>query len=335
MAGSGERDSAAIVTEALTKRFKSKDGIVQALRGVSFTVERERIFTILGPNGAGKTTLLRILTTMMRPTSGTAHIEGYEIGRQNIHIRNLIGIVAQDNHFDKYLTVWQNLALHAQMHGMEKPVYTKRINELLERVDLADRRNDYLDNFSGGMQRRVALIRALIHEPKLLFMDEPTTGLDPSARREIWDTLQELKRRTTVILTTHYMEEADRLSDHILILNQGEVMMSGTAKELKQHLSPPGIYELHLNTPNAAYYLQQLAPLIHGASLMDDHGLRFQLKRPEDLALILQHIPPAEVKSLGLAQVDLETVYLSVAGHPMPFTEAAAAASTSAREGQA
>jgi ABC-2 type transport system ATP-binding protein len=339
MAGSGEPATAAIVTEALTKRFKSKDGIVQALRGVSFTVERERIFTILGPNGAGKTTLLRILTTMMRPTSGTARIEGYEIGRQNIHIRNLIGIVAQDNHFDKYLTVWQNLALHAQMHGMEKPAYTKRINELLERVDLADRKHDYLDNFSGGMQRRVALIRALIHEPKLLFMDEPTTGLDPSARREIWDTLQDIKRRTTVILTTHYMEEADRLSDHILILNRGEVMMSGTAKELKQHLSPPGIYELHLNKPSAAHYLQQLAPLIHCASLMDDHSLRFQLNQPEDLARILQDIPAPEVKSLGLAQADLETVYLSVAGQSAPFTETAAVPSQTVqapmnREGQ-
>ena len=325
VAGSGDASNAAIVTNALAKRFKSKDGTVEALRGVSFTVERERIFTILGPNGAGKTTLLRILTTMMRPTSGTAHIEGYEIGRQNIHIRNLIGIVAQDNHFDKYLTVWQNLVLHAQMHGLEKPEYTRRIHELLERVNLMDRRNDFLDNFSGGMQRRVALIRALIHQPKLLFMDEPTTGLDPSARREIWDTLQDLKRRTTVILTTHYMEEADRLSDHILILNQGEVMMSRTAQELKQHLSPPGIYELHLNTPTAAQTLTQLAPFIHQASLMDEQSLRFQLNQPDQLSEILQHVPAAAVKSLGLAQADLETVYLSVAGHPLPFSAQAGA----------
>jgi len=310
---------AAIVTQELTKRFKSAGGTVQALRGVSFAVERERIFTILGPNGAGKTTLLRILTTMMRPTTGTAWIEGFEIGRQNIHIRNLIGIVAQDNHFDKYLTVWQNLVLHAQMHGMEEKAYTRRISELLERVGLTERKNDYLDDFSGGMQRRVALIRALIHEPKLLFMDEPTTGLDPAARREIWDTLQDLKRRTTVILTTHYMEEADRLSDHILILNKGQVTMSGTANELKSLLSPPGIYELHLNTPNAAHYLPQLAPFIHDAELIDEDGLRFKLNQPDGLPQIIQQIPPAELKSVGLAQADLETVYLSVAGKPVPL----------------
>jgi ABC-2 type transport system ATP-binding protein len=312
---------AAIVTEALTKRFKSAEGTVQALAGVSFTVERERIFTILGPNGAGKTTLLRILTTMMRPTTGTAWIEGFEIGRQNINIRNLIGIVAQDNHFDKYLSVWQNLVLHAQMHGMEEADYTRRINELLERVGLNERRNDCLDDFSGGMQRRVALIRALIHEPKLLFMDEPTTGLDPAARREIWDTLQDLKRRTTVILTTHYMEEADRLSDHILILNRGQVTMSGTANELKSLLSPPGIYELHLTRPDAAGYLRQLAPLIHDATLIGEDGLCFQLNQPDNLAEIVRQIPPAELKSLGLAQADLETVYLSVAGQPVPLLE--------------
>jgi ABC-2 type transport system ATP-binding protein len=311
--------SAAIVTETLTKRFKSAEGHVQALRGVSFSVERERIFTILGPNGAGKTTLLRILTTMMRPSSGTAWIEGYEIGRQNIHIRNLIGIVAQDNHFDRYLTVWQNLVLHAQMHGLEKPEYTRRLHELLERVGLLDRKNDSLEEFSGGMQRRVALIRALIHEPKLLFMDEPTTGLDPAARREIWDTLQDLKRKTTVILTTHYMEEADRLSDYILILNHGELMIEGTAQALKAHLSPPGIYELILTVPHAAQAMQQLAPFIRDASLIDAEGLRFQLHHPEDLARILEHVPPNEVKSLGLAQVDLETVYLSVAGQPAPL----------------
>lgn len=308
---------AAIVTDTLAKRFKSSEGTVQALRGVSFSVERERIFTILGPNGAGKTTLLRILTTMMRPSSGTAWIEGFEIGRQNIHIRNLIGIVAQDNHFDKYLTVWQNLELHAQMHGMNKDTYTKRISELLERVGLLGRKNDYLDDFSGGMQRRVALIRALIHEPKLLFMDEPTTGLDPAARREIWDTLQDIKQRTTVILTTHYMEEADRLSDHILILNRGEVMMSGTADELKQLLSPPGIYELQLTSHNAAAMLQQLVPYIHDAQVVDEQTLTFKLNQPDCLTQIVQQIPQAELKSLGLAQVDLETVYLSVAGQPV------------------
>lgn len=309
----GADSRAAIVVKGLAKRFKSSSGGVQALKGVSFDVRREKVFTILGPNGAGKTTLLRILTTVMRPSAGTAFIEGFEIGRQNIHIRQLIGIVAQENHFDKYLTVWQNLVLHAQMHGLEKRVYERRIQELLERVELYDRRDDNLDDFSGGMQRRVALIRALIHEPKLLFLDEPTTGLDPVARREIWDTIQELKRNTTVILTTHYMEEADRLSDYILILNHGEVMMSGTAEELKRHLSPPNTYELYLTTPTAEEILPRIEDLVQDVTLIAQDALCFKLNRPDDLALLMQRIPPESFKSIGLAEADLETVYMTVA----------------------
>jgi ABC-2 type transport system ATP-binding protein len=310
----------AIEARQLKKQFKGRGDAVQALNGVSFSVPREKVFAILGPNGAGKTTLLRILTTVMRPSSGQAWIEGFEIGRQNIQIRQLIGIVAQDNYFDRYLTVWQNLALHAQMHGMEKPLYEPRIRELLEKVELYERRNDFMENFSGGMQRRVALIRALIHQPKILFLDEPTTGLDPSARREIWETIQELKHRTTVILTTHYMEEADRLSDRIMILNHGEVVMTGTAQELKQRISPPETYELFLNTPTAALYGQKLASWIRDPEVADPNLLRFRLNHPDLLSTLVAQIAPEDLKSIGLAQADLETVYLTAAGQGVPFS---------------
>jgi ABC-2 type transport system ATP-binding protein len=214
------------------------------------------------------------------------------------------------------------------MHGLEKPVYDQRIRELLERVELNDRRNDYLDTFSGGMQRRVALIRALIHEPKLLFLDEPTTGLDPAARREIWDTIQDLKHNTTVILTTHYMEEADRLSDRITMLNHGAVVMEGTAEELKRHISPPNTYELTLTVPRASDYQQILRDWVEGASVIDAEALRFQLRRPEDLTAVMARIAPSDLKSLGLAEADLETVYLMVAGQKMPLSSVGAARPT-------
>ncbi len=308
----------AIEADALAKRFKSAGGFVNALNGVSFQVNRESVFAILGPNGAGKTTLLRILTTVMRPSAGTARIEGYEIGRQNIEIRHLIGIVAQDNHFDRYLTAWQNLMLHAQMHGLEKHEAEKRITELLQKVGLYERRSDYLDNFSGGMQRRVALIRALIHKPKILFLDEPTTGLDPAARLEIWQTIQELKQNTTVILTTHYMEEADRLSDQVMILNHGQVMMMGTPAELKQKISPQETYELHLRRPAAAEYLEKLSSMIQDAEIVQPDVLRFKLNRPDDWAAVAAQICPEDLQSIGPVQVDMETVYMSVAGQPMP-----------------
>ncbi|HEY9745883.1 MAG TPA: ABC transporter ATP-binding protein [Oculatellaceae cyanobacterium] len=311
---SNQATAPAILVERLHKQFTGPSGTVHALKGVSFEVARGQVFTILGPNGAGKTTLLRILTSVMRPQSGSAWVEGYELGRENMAIRPLIGIVSQDNHFDRYLTVWQNLDMHARMHGLDRKESAKRISELLERVHLYDRRKDYMETFSGGMQRRVALIRALIHRPRILFLDEPTTGLDPVARREIWNTIQELKQNTTVILTTHYMEEADRLSDRILMLNQGQVVMEGTPVELKRHISPPDIYELYLNRPVAEAYRQTLLHLLEEATVSDPYTLKFKLRRAEDLSVLIGQISPTDLRALGLAEADLEAVYLTVAG---------------------
>lgn len=314
----------AIRVEGVVKSFRGSDGPVKALKGLDFSIPKDKVFAILGPNGAGKTTLLRVLTTIMKPTAGRAWIYGLEVGRQNTQIRQLIGIVAQDNYFDRYLNVWQNLVLHAQMHGMEKPVYEQRIQALLEQVGLYERRFDSLDHFSGGMQRRVALIRALIHRPKLLFLDEPSTGLDPAARLEIWDIIQQLKQETTVILTTHYMEEADRLSDEIMILNYGEIMMRGTPAELKSRISPPNVYELFLNGPKAQEYQQKLLPWISQVEVLDENGLRFQVNAMQDLNALLAAIEPLDLRSIGLAQADLETVYLSVAGQSMATFKAGA-----------
>jgi ABC-2 type transport system ATP-binding protein len=305
---------ASIVVRALAKHFSSHSGTVHALKGVDFEVRRGTVFCILGPNGAGKTTLLRILTTLMRPSAGTAWIENLEVGRQNIQIRPLIGIVAQDNHFDRYLNVWQNLCLHADMHGLPRASAQKRIAELLERVGLYERREDSVEDFSGGMQRRVALIRALIHEPRVLFLDEPTTGLDPAVRRDIWQIIQALKGDTTVILTTHYMEEADRLSDRILILSQGTVVMEGTPDELKRRIVPPDTYELLLSGALAETYRHRLAEYIHEAHIPDPNLLRFRLNRPADWTALMAAIQPEDLQSIGLAQTDLETVYLRVTG---------------------
>lgn len=305
--------NAAISVRALAKHFSSHGGTLQALKGVDFEVERGTVFCILGPNGAGKTTLLRILTTIMRPTSGSAWIEGFEIGRKNIEIRSLIGIVAQDNHFDRYLNLWDNLYLHAEMHGLSRLEAQKRIQALLEQVDLYGRRFDPLDDFSGGMQRRAALIRALIHQPRVLFLDEPSTGLDPAVRREIWELIQSLKGETTVILTTHYMEEADRLSDRIMMLNHGTVVMEGTPQELKQKIVPPDTYELLLNGPLAASYRERLSAFIHNADTPDANLLRFRLNQLSDWPQLAAAIQPEDLQWFGLAQTDLETVYLSVA----------------------
>ena len=313
----------AIEVRDLTKRFRSGGKAFTAVDAISFTVARDSVFGILGANGAGKTTLLRMLTTTLWPDGGTAFIEGFELRRQELDIRKLIGIVAQENHFDRYLTAWQNLRLHADMHGLGRKEGDARIQGLLEQVDLWERRHDMLEDFSGGMQRRVALIRALIHQPKLLFLDEPTTGLDPAARLEIWETIQHFKQSATVILTTHYMDEADRLADRIMIMNHGQIVMTGTPDELKQKISPPDTYEIQFHH-HAERYLDALNGVGRNAEICGANTLRFTLSNPDDLKQVLEAVPPAEIQWLGLAQADLETVYMSVAAAQKADAKAAA-----------
>lgn len=306
----------AIRTQGLSKTY----GQIQALRDVSFSVPKGTVFGILGPNGAGKTTLLRILTTITRPDSGDAWIEGYDILSQVAAVRQLIGVVAQENHFDRYLSIWHNLTLHAQMHGLARPDYEQRITALLQKVGLYDRRFSLPDQLSGGMQRRIALIRALIHQPKILFLDEPTTGLDPQARLEIWRTIEQFKRSATVILTTHYMEEADRLSDRILMLHHGQVVAEGTPQALKLTLSPTDCYELVLKTPKAKVYAETLthASRQEGSKLrhiqvFNDHRLEFEITAPEGLQEILAQVASQDLLRLGQVEAELEDVFLSIA----------------------
>lgn len=302
----------AIEAHGLKKSFKSHGRTVEALRGVSFCVERGTVFSILGPNGAGKTTLLRILNTTLAPDGGSATIEGFDIAKTSLDVRNSIGVVAQTSNFDRYLTLWQNLVLHARMHGLNKPDYEARISELLERVNLYQRRNDYADEFSGGMQRRAALIRALIHQPKVLFLDEPSTGLDPQARREIWQTIEQLKATTTVILTTHYMDEADVLSDRIMMVNHGEVVMEGSPSELKRKLVPDNAYDLVLKSPRATHYAKTLTKHCKQIEHISDFQLRVHIKSPHELKPIMAELDLNDFERLGTTDTDLETVYLSV-----------------------
>lgn len=308
----------AVKAECVTKVFRQNADAVHALSKVSFQVLKGKVFTILGANGAGKTTLLKILTTIMRPSSGNIWIDGYNTRTDIRKVREKIGVVSQGTHFDKYLTVWQNLCLHAQLHGMPKADYEARIADLLERMALFSRRNDYMDTFSGGMQRRVALIRSLIHQPSLLFLDEPSTGLDPSARQDIWQSIQNLKEQTTVILTTHYMDEADRLSDEIMMLDKGEVVLQGTPQALKKHVSHPNLYELSLQTPTALQYKKRLEHVSNQIEVVSDFSLNITLSAEEkalsnNLQQVIQSVESHDFQSFGLAQVDLETVYLTVA----------------------
>jgi ABC-2 type transport system ATP-binding protein len=219
----------------LRKVFKGK---IKAVDGINFEVKQGEIFGFLGPNGAGKTTTLNILCALTKPTEGEATICKYDVMTQPEEVRKCIGIVFQDFSLDDRLTARENLELHARLYGVPKSERKKRINEVLELAELKDRENSIVKTFSGGMKRRLELARGLIHHPRVLFLDEPTLGLDPQTRKHIWDYVLKLKKEKeiTIMLTTHYMEEADELCDRIAIMDHGKIIALNTSKNLKDSL---------------------------------------------------------------------------------------------------
>lgn len=223
-----------IIVKELTKKF----GKFTAVDSVSFSVEIGELFGLLGPNGAGKTTILNMLTTLLLPTAGDAEIAGYDLRRDPDGIRNNIGIIFQDPSLDIGLTGRENLEFHAMMYNIGSDERKKRIREVLDVVGLADKAEILVENYSGGMKRRLEIARGLVHYPKVLFLDEPTLGLDAQTRRSIWDHIRNLNRNygTSVILTTHYMEEADYLCDRIAIIDHGKIIALNTPSGLKKCL---------------------------------------------------------------------------------------------------
>jgi len=221
----------AIHVENLTKSF---DGFV-AVDGISFTIETGEIFGLLGPNGAGKTTTISMLATMQRPTSGTATVNGHDVVTGEDDVRKSIGIVFQDQSLDEELTAYENMDFHGRLYRIPGEVRRQRIGELLTLVGLDDRKDDLVKTYSGGMRRRLEIARGLLHEPKVLFLDAPTLGLDPQTRNHLWEYIARLndEKGITIILTTHYMEEADRLCDRVAIIDRGTIIALGTTEYLK------------------------------------------------------------------------------------------------------
>ena len=223
-----------IETRQLTKAYNS----FKAVDSLSITVESGEIFGLLGPNGAGKTTTISMLCTILKPTSGSASVNGFDIVREANKVRKSIGIVFQDPSIDDRLTGRENLYMHANLYGVSTSEQRERIDRILRLVELDDRADDLLRTYSGGMRRRLELGRGLIHYPKVLFLDEPTVGLDPQTRDHIWKYIKELKEThdITIVLTTHYMDEADRLSDRIAIMDHGKIVVLDTPQKLKDTL---------------------------------------------------------------------------------------------------
>ncbi len=229
----------------LTKQY----GNLTAVDGVSFSVKRGDFFAFLGPNGAGKTTTIKMLTTLLVPTSGSVRIDGKDPQKDQDAVRRLFGIIFQDQSLDDELTTYENMEFHGVLYGVPKKVRRSRIEELLKFVELWDRRDDLVKQFSGGMKRRLEIARGLIHHPKILFLDEPTLGLDPQTRNHIWSYIQDLnvKEGMTVFFTTHYMEEADRVAKVVAIIDHGKIVAMGTPEELKKKAKAASLEDAFLS----------------------------------------------------------------------------------------
>jgi ABC-2 type transport system ATP-binding protein len=227
-----------IEVKNLTKIYE--EGNVLAVDDISFNIEKGEIFALLGPNGAGKTTTISVLATLLSSTEGNAFVNDYDVKIDPDRVRKSIGIVFQEPSVDGEMKGWENLELHAILYGMPKKERHEKIEEVLKLVDLDDRADTFVKNYSGGMKRRLEIARGLLHEPKVLFLDEPTLGLDPQTRRKIWEKIKELNKsdsKITILITTHYMEEADELADRICIMDHGKIIAMDTSENLKKQLS--------------------------------------------------------------------------------------------------
>ncbi len=226
---------AAVEAESLKKTYP---GGVEALKGVSFNVEQGTVFALLGPNGAGKSTIVKILPTLSRPTAGRASIAGRDVVREPQHVRRVIGVVAQKSAVDLEATTVENLTLQGQLYGLSGAELRRRVSVLLDRFDLTSVNKRIARTLSGGMQRKLDVAMGLIHQPRVLFLDEPTTGLDPEARTDMWREIGRLSREDglTVVLTTHYLEEADHLAQRVAIIDHGQIVVEGTPEGLKAEL---------------------------------------------------------------------------------------------------
>jgi ABC-2 type transport system ATP-binding protein len=322
----------AIEVRGISKRF----GAVNAVNDVSFTVEKGEIFGLLGPNGAGKSTLIRMLTTLVPPTGGTAIVAGHDIIRDPNAVRTDIGVIPQNMTSDPELTCAENLGIHARLYGITGAERKRRTEELLAAVGLSDRANSLASTLSGGMRRRLEIARGLVHDPQILFLDEPTTGLDPVSRISVWEMITRLRAEGghTLFLTTHYMDEADRLCDRLAIVDKGRIVAMDTPVVLKG--SVPGAsrieVQFHPDLAGGAADLESL-PTVHSVRALGSATYRISSDRGPASAQELVELArdrKLELKSLSVQSTSLDDVFLHYTGHGL--TEMADTAAGASRE---
>jgi ABC-2 type transport system ATP-binding protein len=310
----------AIETFDLTKKF----GGIVAVDRLNLKIEYGEIFGLLGPNGAGKTTTISMLCTILNPSSGTAMVNGYDIVKEPHEVRKSIGIVFQDPSIDDRLTGWENLEFHAMLYGVPKEVRERRIVDVLRLVELEDRANSIMRTYSGGMRRRLEIARGLLHYPKVLFLDEPTLGLDPQTRQHIWEYIEELSRREniTIVLTTHYMEEAEALCNRVAIIDYGQIKVLNTPDSLKTSLEGDVI---KIRTSNPGLLAAQLSEKILILKSHEMNGvLSISTKNGETLIpkiVEIANIAGVDIQSVVLQKPTLNDVFLHYTGREIRAAE--------------
>jgi len=305
---------AIVETHDLTKVFNGRN----AVDSLDLEIEEGEFFGLLGPNGAGKSTTVAMLSTILRPTRGTVTIAGYDIKRQAKEIRRLIGVVPQEFGLYDQLTAAENLAYFGKLHGVEGGKLKVRIEELLRLVQLQDRANDLVKTFSGGMKHRLNLVVGLIHEPKLLFLDEPTTGLDPQARLAVWELIKRFQSEgVTILLTTHYMEEADYLCERVAIMDRGKVIALDSPARLKRSIGKLEVIEVKARkvTKKVLNELRKLKGVRKAARTTE--GLRVLTPAANEVmarVVTLASFAGVQIDSLNVAQPTLEDVFIKLTG---------------------
>ncbi|SDC36456.1 ABC-2 type transport system ATP-binding protein [Geodermatophilus telluris] len=320
-------DAAVEVTD-LVKRYPGRS--VDAVAGVSFTVDRGEVFGLLGPNGAGKTTTIGVLTTRVLPTGGTARVAGVDVAADPVTARSRLSVVPQRSNLDRSLTARQNLVFHAAYHGVGRAERNRRADELLGRLGLGDRGGDKVDDYSGGMAQRLLIARALMHAPQVVFLDEPSTGLDPQARLYVWEKVRELRADgITVVLTTHDMEEAASLADRVGIMDHGRLLALDTPAALTRSL--PGSATLDVDVERAGGDTDEAVLAALGAlpqaervePVADAAGLRARLYLSADAATTVGPVSEAlsargaRLTGVRLGEPSLEDVFLSLTGREL------------------
>jgi ABC-2 type transport system ATP-binding protein len=309
---------------SIDKLSKDFDGF-KAVDSISFKVKEGEIFGFLGPNGAGKTTTLSMLSTLLEPTSGEAYVNGFNIKTDKDNVRKSIGIVFQDQSLDEELTAYENMDFHGRLYKVPKDVRKTRIIELLKLVELEERKDDLVKTFSGGMRRRLEIARGLLHEPKVLFLDEPTLGLDPQTRNKIWEYVKNLNqtKNMTLILTTHYMDEADRLSNRVAIIDAGKIIALDTPQNLKESIGGD-IVTFKTADNNAVLEMAKKMPWFKSAKEDNSHIILNVADAETNVAELVSLACSSKiaVQSISIHQPTLEDVFLHYTGKTIRTQEA-------------